>query len=641
LTHKIACLEKNHGNPKCKEWIQRFSRNVATQVNLAEFSTDVDVGEEITVPPNPIPLSVFSAISSSTQTAFPGVHVGRESNPSVGFDRLILSESLSVGNEAKTMKDCEEGSQLHGAERGDDLHMSTCNRERDPLAPSDHLIILNDNQHKERKNPEQNRSDEKALCRQDIQRVVQQTRPEDEEFDVETMPLDAEDSSYNHPSASPVSVYFAQIVFENLTESLSILEENPEEHLSEETDMLTDQVSSPDPQSSIIAAFERADIQREVESSSDTQEIGEENMFEEFDVPAVRSFSPVSSDRECSLAVMRTSSHDLDTQMVSQDVLATTVPIRTITCNTAKCLNPPSRHNAKCDSCLNGRSSGKQNRQSCLLGRSSVRKRKPKPSKAFVNKKQKPDSHSETPHPEMIGATLQDHASIGNSQAVSLPGGHPISWMELCYTVMLEAPYHSSNFKQLCNLVRNWLYNTFSSIEFDINDENMMQGLQAVVKNSPNFEILEKPGKRKKETPVEVSLREYAIKKVKIVVSCFRAKLARPEYHHNMSTYLLPKSRVRPETSFENLIGMALHALPKKHVEEIEIVTWISETVVGYQTSFSGRNGLGYKYQGDWKQQLREELHASLFFKMRVSEVGNEEWKFRKGCAEYFRKWDG
>ncbi|KAH0346181.1 hypothetical protein KCU83_g7479, partial [Aureobasidium melanogenum] len=465
--------------------------------------------------------------------------------------------------------------------------------------------------------------------------------PEDERSDIETTSLNPQDSSYNHPPASPVSVDFAQIVFENLTESLSILEENPEEHLSEETDMLIDQVSSPDSQSSIITAFEQADIQQEVESPSDTQEIGEGNLFEEFEVPTVRSSSPVSSDRECILAVMRTSSHDLDTQMVSQDVLATTVPIRTITCSTVKCPNLPSSNDSKCSSCRDGRSSGKQKRQSCLLGRSSVRKRKPKPSKALANKKRKPDSHSETPHPAMTGAALQNHASIGNSQAVSLPGGHPISWMELCYTVMLEAPNHSSNFKQLCNLVRNWLYNTFSSIEFDINDENMMQSLQAVVKNSPNFEILEQTGKRKKKTLIEISLREYAIKKVKIVVSCFRAKLARPEYHHNMSTYLLPKSRVRPETSFENLIGMALHALPKKHVEEIEIATWISETVVGYQTSFSGRNGLGYKYQGDWKQQLREELHASSFFKMRVSEVGDEEWKFRKGCAEYFRKWDG
>ncbi|KAH0278106.1 hypothetical protein KCU91_g2717, partial [Aureobasidium melanogenum] len=455
------------------------------------------------------------------------------------------------------------------------------------------------------------------------------------------MPLDAEDSSYNHPPASPVSVDFAQIVFENLTESLSILEENPEEHLSEGTDMLIDQVSSPDSQSSIITACEQADIQQEVESPSDTQEIGEGNLFEEFDVPAVRSSSPVSCERECSLFVVRTMRDAIDIYMVSQDATAPPEPIRIINCSTVKCPNLPSSNDSKCNPCRDGRNSGKKKRQSYLLGRSSVRKRKSKPNKGLPNKKQKPDSHSETPHPEMIGATLQDHASIGNSQAVSLPGGHPISWMELCYTVMLEAPNHSSNFKQLCNLVRNWLYNTFSSIEFNINDENMMQSLQAVVKNSPNFEILEKPGKRKKKTPIEVSLREYAIKKVKIVVSCFRAKLARPEYHHNMSTYLLPKSRVRPETSFENLIGMALHALPKKHVEEIEIATWISKTVVGYQTSFSGRNGLGYKYQGDWKQQLREELHASSFFKKRVSSAGHGEWKFRKGCAEYFRKWDG
>ncbi|KAG9663747.1 hypothetical protein KCU95_g8878, partial [Aureobasidium melanogenum] len=454
----------------------------------------------------------------------------------------------------------------------------------------------------------------------------------DDESDIETTSLDPHDSSYNHPPASPVSVDFAQLVFENLTESLSILEENPEEHLSEETDMLVDQVSSPNPQSSIITAFEQADIRQEIESSPNSQEIGEENLFEEFDVPAVRPSSPVSSDHDCIQSATRIMNHATDIHMVPQDAIASPASMRIIICSTVTCPNPPSGNNSKCHSCSDGRSSGKQTQQSCLLGRSSVRKRKPKPSKAFANKKQRPNSNSESVYPEMTGSTLQDHASIGNSQAVSLPGGHPISWKELCYTVMLEAPNHSSNFKQLCNLVRNWLHNTFPSIEFDINDKNMMQSLQVVVKNSPNYEILEQTGKRKKKTPIEVCIRENAIKKVKIVVSCFRAKLARPEYYHNMS-------RLRPEVSFENLVGMALHALPNKHVAEIEIITWIKQTIPGYQTNHEP-NVPVYKDGETWVQRLMGELRDSSFFKMRVLEKGDEEWRFGKGCAEYFGKWD-
>ncbi|KAG9516496.1 hypothetical protein KCV07_g6802, partial [Aureobasidium melanogenum] len=630
-------------SPISDEWIARFSRNAATQVNLAEFSTDVDVGEKNTVQSNPLPHSVFTAISSSTQTAFPEVHVGRKSYRSVGSDGCVLNEKrLPVGGKVKTMKDSEE------VKGGQDSMPSTCNEASDYPAPGAFLEIFDNNQQGGSKNPEQDRLEAKARCQQEIQRVVEQTTLEaNEEPGIETTSLDTEDScERNTPSSpstptspvtpsTPVSAEFEKTVSKNLNETLSILEENPEEHLSERAD---EPVSSSQPSTSM--GFEQADIQQETEGSSNSQETGQENLFEYFDVSVIRSSSPVCSDRAHSPSVTRATSTAIDIPMVPQDVPTSPAPAGSLTCSTVRCPNQPSSNDFKCISCRAGRSSIEHKQKNNLLGRASVRKRKHKPRKSLANKKQKPDSNSECRNSAMTDATLQNDASIGNSQAVSLPGGNPISWQELCYTVMLEAPNHSSNFKQLCNLVRNWLHNTFPTIEFDINDEIMLQNLQAVLKNSANFDIHEQPIKRKKKNPIEVSIRENAIKKVKIVVSCFRAKLARPEYYHNMATHLLPKSRARPEVSFENLIGMALHALPNKYVEEIEIITWIAEMVVGYQTSFSGRNGLGYKYQGDWKQQLREELHASSFFKMRVSEAGDEEWKFRKGCAEYFRKWN-
>ncbi|KAG9604678.1 hypothetical protein KCU77_g273, partial [Aureobasidium melanogenum] len=604
-------------------------------VNLAEFSTDVDVGEKTTVPSNLLPHSVFTAISSSTQTAFPEVHVGRKSYRSVGSDGRTLNEKrLPVGRKVKTMKGCEE------VKDGQDSMPSTCNEASDHPAPGALLEIFENNQQEESENTEQTRLKAKTYCQQEIQRVVEQAMlEENEEPDIETTSLNTKDSYERHtPSSpgtpaspvtplSPVSAEFEKIIFKNLNETLSILEEYPEEHLSERADML---VSSP--QTSTSMKFEQADIQQETEGSSNSQEIGQENLFEYFDVSAIRSCSPVCSDRAHSPSVTRATSTAIDIPMVSQDVPTSPAPAEFLTCSTVRCPNPPSSNHFKCISCRDGRTSIEHKQKNDLLGRASVRKRKHKPRKSLANKKQKPDSNSECRNPAMTDATLQNNASIGNSQAVSLPGGHPISWQELCYTVILEAPNHSSNFKQLCNLVRNWLHNTFPSIEFNINDKDMLANLQAVVKNSPNFQIEEQPKKRKKKNPFEVCIRKNAIKKVKIVVSCFRAKLARPEYYHNMS-------RLCPEVSFENLIGMALHALPNKHVAEIEIITWIKQTIPGYQTNHEA-NVPVYKDKETWVQRLMGELRDSSFFKTRVLEEGNEEWRFRKGCAEYFGKWD-
>lgn len=457
---------------------------------------------------------------------------------------------------------------------------------------------------------------------------------DDDEPDVETTSLHSQDSHESHRPTSPFSSEFEKNVFKNLNDSLSLLGRDTEEHLSERADML---VSSA--QTSTSTEVEQPETQQD-ESLPSSQETGQENLFKYFDVPATCSSSPAPFNRECSPFFTRVTITTRDTPMVSQDVPPPHVPVEDVTCSTGRCPNSLSSNDFKGNSRGDGKSLIDRKQKQSLLGRASVRKRKHKPRKALANKKQKPDSNSESTNSAMADATLQDHTSIGNRQAVSLPGGHPISWQELCYTVMLDAPNHSSNFKQLCNLVRNCLHNTFPSIDFDINEKDMMQNLQAVVKNSPNFEFYQPRQKRKGKTPIEVCIRENAIKKVKIVVSCFRAKLARPVYLHNMSSYLLPTSSLRPELSLENLIGMAFHALPNKYVEEAEIVMWIKQNIPGYQTNHKPSVSL-HKDGDSWVQRLREELRESSFFKMRVREKGDEMWKFRKGCAEYFRKWDG
>ncbi|KAH0366011.1 hypothetical protein KCU65_g5660, partial [Aureobasidium melanogenum] len=634
LPHKTACLEKDHRNPKCQEWIVRFSRDAAIQVNLAEFSTDADVGERITAPDNPIPPSVFTAISSSTQTAFPEVHVGRKSYRSVGSDSRTLSESLPVAKSAKSMKDREENPQHWQGKRRQDSMPSSCNEAPDHPASGHLLESFEDNQPEESTDTEKMKLEAKARLQQEIQTKVPQTMLEDdEEPDVGPTSLHSQDSYESHPStgpvtpSSPASAEFEKNVFKNLNDSLSLLGRYTEEHLSEMADK---PVSSP--QTSTSMEIEQPETQQDTESSTNSQEIGQENPFEYFEAPAVLNSSPAPSDRDCGSSFMRVTTTAIDIPMVSQDAPPSPAPLEFMICSTVKCTNPPSSSDAKCNACRDGKRSIEHKPRQSLLGRPSASKRKHKPRKALANKKQKSNSSSESLYPAVTDATLQDHASFGNSQAVSLPGGHPISWQELCYTVMLKAPNHSSNFKQLCNLVRNWLHNTFPSIKFDINDETMMQNLQAVVKNSPNFEIQEQQKKKQKGNPIEVFIREGAVNKVKIVVSCFRAKLTKPEYHNHMS-------RIRPETSFENLIGMVLHALPAKYICEEEVITWIEQNIPGYQDNHQADTP-AYKDGEIWVQRLREELRDSSFFKMRVGEKG-EEWRFRKGCAEHFKEWDG
>lgn len=641
LTHKIACLKKDHDNVECLEWIQRLYRNAATQVNLAELSTDVDLryvtkGKEKECAPSPIPLSVFSAVSSSAQTDFHEVRVGLESHHRERLEPLTLNQRLPVEEKAKTLEVRDDGTQYCETKCGDDSTLSTRN---EGTPERNFPRTLDDDQQTRSKDHELTRLGKEVQYQSDVQKAVQQTMLETtNQFDVEGRSLNSDDSHYSHPPTSPSCGNDVHAHMDDLTDNSSSDDEGSEDDLPEEADMHVFQTPCPDPQISDSMEIAQADTQQN-DSSSSSQEVRRETSIEYFDEPFGLESCPVSSDRSCSPSVTRILSLALDIQMDSHDAFVTPAPTETAICNTAEFSSTSSSNDAMYTPCPDGRDLIAHERRSGLMGGNPVRKRKHKPRKAHASKKQKSDSNPEIPNAVTTDGTMQDHAIIEKSQGVSLAEGLDISWRDLCYTVMLEAPNHSSNFKQLCNLIPNWLRNTFPSIDFDINQQDMMENLQAVVANSPNFELCE-PGQRK--NPVEISIREDAIKKVKIVVSCFKAKLARPEYHHKMAIYLLPKSKLRPELSFEKLIGMALHALKNKHVEEMETVTWISAAFAGYQTVRTDLSHGSPKYfdKGDWVLRSRKELRASSFFKKRISESGDEEWRFRKGCAEYFREWD-
>lgn len=158
--------------------------------------------------------------------------------------------------------------------------------------------------------------------------------------------------------------------------------------------------------------------------SFDIYHIKARDLFDYFDNPAVRSSSP--PDRERSPYFTRITCNVVDTPMVSQDVSASPAQVDFMTCSTAKCPNLPSSNAFKRDLRRNIKSLIEHKQRQALLGRSSAPKRKHKSRKALANKKHKPGSNPESFDSTMIDATLQDHISHGNSQAVSLSGGHPI-----------------------------------------------------------------------------------------------------------------------------------------------------------------------------------------------------------------------
>lgn len=638
LSHKIACLKKDHRSQKCQEWIMRPHQSTATQVNLAEFPTDVDLSSldetedehddsRVSIPP-----SVFTAISCSTQTAFSGVRFGRESHHPLRSNYPTLGKSLPVEETAKTSKDCEAGTQYGEAECGADSGASVCKEASDRLAPPRcSPETLDEDQREESEEFELPRLEKDAQCRLDMQKITDEIMlEEDGTPDAETASLNTQEPSEGHLPIDQLDICDVQTVLENLVESLSILEKSLEEDLSEEANMPAVQVSSSDPQPFTSMEPEQADIQQRNDSSSAGQENEEENLFNENEIAAARASSHVSLDGDHNESARKSTSIVPNISMSSEAVLTTSVQSMSANCSTVGCLNPPSSDDVKRNSCSDARSLGKHKRQLCLMGKTSVRKRKSKPRKALANKKQKPDSNLESLCPASDRGTVEAQAGINrNNDGVSLGENLQISWKELIHMVMLEAPGHSSNFKQLCNLARNWLHNTFPSLDFDIDDKDMTDNLQAVVKNKPNFESSKSDrASKKNKNPVEVSIRPNAIKKVEIVVSCLKTRLARPEFHTNMVPHRLPKSGVRPEISFENLIGMALHAANRKYLKEIKIVMWITKSIPGY------------KGEGRWIPRLREELHASSFFAKRVSDAGDEEWTFRKGCSKYFGKWE-
>lgn len=258
-------------------------QSTATQVNLAGFSTDVNLssldetevgqnGSELSIPP-----SIFTAISCSTQTAFSDVRVGPESRNSTRSDCLMPSESSPVEEKAKTLDGCEKAMQYLEAECGADSSVSAFKEASDrPALPRSYLQTLDEDQREESHELELTRLEGEAQCSSDIQKNMEKIVLEENETpDAETTSLDAEDFYESHSPTTSIDMNDVQTVFQNLVESLSILEEDFRENMFEEADM---SISSSVSRTFTLVEAEQADIKQENESSPKIQELEEEDV---------------------------------------------------------------------------------------------------------------------------------------------------------------------------------------------------------------------------------------------------------------------------------------------------------------------------------------------------------------------------
>jgi hypothetical protein len=86
---------------------------------------------------------------------------------------------------------------------------------------------------------------------------------------------------------------------------------------------------------------------------------------------------------------------------------------------------------------------------------------------------------------------------------------------------------------------------------------------------------------------------------------------------------------LRPRTSFEHLIGIALHQADTEFITADAIMQWIHENVPGYNLEAPDCE--------KWVSGYWDELRDSSFFDQGED---SELWGFREGCGEFFDKRD-
>jgi hypothetical protein len=245
-----------------------------------------------------------------------------------------------------------------------------------------------------------------------------------------------------------------------------------------------------------------------------------------------------------------------------------------------------------------------------------------------AEKRQNTTSAPKTPRVVTTNTTPQGSANRESIDRVWLDHGLYIYWKDLCYMVIFDAPNQSTNLKQLYNLVSNWLRNCFPKHE-SIHNKADIAYLETIMHSSPYIATHKLKSASVETNPIEFSIRKNSILNVKILVRIFTHEFAKFRYQKCWKNYQFtdPGIKPRPRTSFENLIGIALHQSGTGCLTLDAIVDWISKNVDGYNCKGSDREACIFG--------LRDEIRDSSFF-----EFGTGGLRFREDCEEFFDKWD-
>lgn len=386
--------------------------------------------------------------------------------------------------------------------------------------------------------------------------------------------------------------------------SFSDLQDIPQDSSPADDDILIDPSSTLDHrdrqrssalEQKVHVKAEATVVQQEVESSSVAYSMTPEDLSEDIKIPASSAASP---------GVQRSRS-----------------PIMTMTQIREEYVSPHLAHKADAYA---PRQHGRRTPEisSQIIG--NKRTRKPKSSEILVEKRQKTDT---SPPKLCLATTNMPRKAIDESnEGVWLNSELHIQWKDLCYMVIFEAPNHSTNLKQLHNLVTNWLRNTFPTYT-SIHDRADMDYLAKIMRISPHVKAHERSKPSKLINPLDFSIRKDAIATVETMVKTFRIDLATFEYQMCMLKHRTPGTKPRPGISFENLIGMALRQAKTRFLSQEQLVNWIRTNIPGYNCD-------------GWAQGMLEELFASSFFKRRNSGKGIDQWTFRKECEKFFENKD-
>lgn len=247
------------------------------------------------------------------------------------------------------------------------------------------------------------------------------------------------------------------------------------------------------------------------------------------------------------------------------------------------------------------------------------RPRKPKPSELLTEKRQKTDVQ-----PPKLCLIPPGKIIDELDEGFWLDSELHIRWKDLCYMLIFEAPNHSTNLKQLHILVTNWLRNTFPT-HTTIHNQADAHYLETIMRASPQIKYHMRSRPSKNSNPIDFSVRKDGIPEIETTVKVFRFEVSRWKYQMCTLKYRPSNTKPRPGISFENLIGIALRQAKSIFLSQEQLAQWIEANVPGYDCE-------------GWVPWMLEELFASSFFKHRNSGKGKEEWTFRKGYEEFFKK---